>query len=104
MEKLKIVNPHSLDFGEALGIPTERIKSISKALDEMIEMAANGKTRLVYAVDIINHIRGLCNTEEEFVWAYNNHIIWLARTGRLFTTHEVQDVAIKKFGQPENLK
>jgi len=104
MDKLKIVNPTSIDLGDALGITTDRLITLSKGMDEMVNRASAGEVRLVYTVDIINYIRGLCHTEEEFIWAYHNHIIWMARTNRLFTTAEAQTVAIEKFGKPFNFK
>lgn len=103
MEKLKIHTPTAHDLGEAFGITEKRMNEISDLLDAMVKRATSGEIRLVYAVDIYNHIRGICDTDEEYTWAIHNHMMWLARTGRLFTTAEVQKEAIKKYGQPKNL-
>lgn len=103
MDKLKVINPTAIDLGEAFGIPQDRMHEISCALDDMVNKAMSGELRLVYTVDIINHIRSVTSNEEEFTWAYHNHVMWLARTGRLFTTREAQDVAMKQFGNPQNL-
>lgn len=102
-EPLNIPNPEALDLGEALGIPAERLEQISNALDGMVAKAKTGEIRLVRTVDVLKHMEGLCNTNEEFVWAFVNHILWLARTGRLFNTPAEQHVAIKTLGKPQKL-
>lgn len=104
MDKLKVVNREAIDLGESFGIPIERLNQISQGLDDMVKLASAGTLKLVYAVDIFKHIESLCNTDEEFIWAIQNHILWAARTGRLFTTKEAQEIAINKFGQPQNLQ
>ena len=103
MNKLNIANPTAVDLGEAFGIPLERLNEISAKLDEMVKKATSGELKLIYAVDIFNYIRSICNTDEEYTWAYHNHVMWLARTGRLFTTQEAQAIAIKIIGNPKNL-
>jgi len=103
MQKLNIVNPTATDLGDALGISLERLNEISDGLDSMVSKAKSGELRLVYAVDVYNHIRSLCNNDEEYTWAINNHMLWLARTGRLFTTIEAQALAINKLGNPQHL-
>lgn len=78
---LNIPNPKAGDMGRMLGISTERMLEISKGLDAMC--ADKGKLRIAFMSDIIRHIEGICNTQEEFIWAMANHIQWLCKTDRM---------------------
>lgn len=78
-EKCKFVNPTSGDLGDALGLTQKRMDEISFGMDKMVG-SLNG---LVYMSQILSSIEDLCNTQEELVWAFTNHIEWLAVTGRL---------------------
>lgn len=100
---LNIVDRNALGLGEVFGIPLERQNELSDALDEMVKNATQGEARLVYTIDVIEYIYGICKTQEEFIYSYTNHIMWLARTGRAFTTQEAQTNAINKFGNPQRL-
>lgn len=102
MEKLKIYDPKAHELGDAFGITEKRQNEISDLLDDMVKRASDGQLTLVYAVDIYNHIRGICDTEEEYTWAIHNHMMWLARTGRMISIPDVMPV-IKKYGEPKNL-
>lgn len=100
---LNIANREALDLGGALGIPLERQNELSDALDEMSKAAQSGRARLIRTIDVIEYIHGLCATQEEFIYAFTNHTLWLARTGRSFPTQEIQDSYIKQFGNPTKL-
>lgn len=104
MDKLKIVNPTAHDLGEAFGIPQDRRDALGKALDDMVKKASKGEAHLIYAVDIFTYIHDLCETQEEYTWALFNHIMWMVRNGRVFTTAELQEIAIKKYGNPQNIQ
>lgn len=81
--KINIVNPNSLDLGEAFGISLRRRDEIAKQLDKMADTASTEQMRYVYLWQIIKEIEGGCNTQEEFIWALLNHIQWLAKRGHL---------------------
>lgn len=99
-----IPNPQAHDMGTMFGIAEDRRKEISKGLDEMMRIGTTDKTRLIYASDIIRYIEILCNTKEEFLWAFTNHVLYMVRTHRIALTPEQLEQQIKQYGQPQNLK
>jgi hypothetical protein len=82
MNKHKFTNPTAQNLGEALGIPLSRQNEIGKHLDEMVARFSGAPT-LVYLADIVCIMEYFCNTQEEFLYAFTNHITWHAKRGSL---------------------
>lgn len=79
----QFVNKRSFDLGDNMGIPQERREEMAKYLDDM----SNGfgeRLQLVPMYRIVQLMENFCNTQEEFLWCYTNHIAWLYRTGRVY--------------------
>lgn len=80
---ITFANRYAGDLGGALGIPLDRQNEISDALDTMVkEFSPAQGTRMVYMVDIIEKIQNFTATDNEFLYAFTNHVAWLYRTGR----------------------
>jgi hypothetical protein len=77
--KCKFKNPTAGDLGEALGLSQSSMDAISKGLDKMVKT----KSGIVYMSEVVSYVEDLCNSQEELIWAFTNHIEWLALTGRL---------------------
>lgn len=82
--KCQFPKPTSGDLGDAMGIAPERMDEISDGLDVMVKKAKG----IVYMSDMVSFIEDLCDTQEELIWAFTNHIQWLAATGRLVPSNK----------------
>ena len=102
-QPLNIVNPESLNMGEVFGINPDRLNKIAAGLNEMVKIAESGDNRMIYMSGIVRYIESLCETKEEFFWAWTNHINWMMRHNRALWTMEQQQEFIKKYGQPKHL-
>lgn len=81
-QKHKFTNPAALNMGEQLGIPMDRQTEIAKYLDDMVKNLGDAPI-IVQVVDIVAFMESICNTQEEFLYAYTNHITWHAKRGSL---------------------
>lgn len=84
-QKYKFTNPTALNLGEALGIPMNRQTEISNSLDDMVNKFGDSLT-IVYVAEVVAFMESVCNTQEEFLYAYTNHITWHAKRGSLMAT------------------
>lgn len=93
--ELKIVNPDSNDFCEAVGISPERQKKLSKALDEMVHRLDNQPVHLVKMHDIFAEILSFCNNNAESTYCTILHCGWHARRGRVLAPGPLNPERIK---------
>lgn len=82
MNKHKFTDPYVNNLGEALGIPLARQNEIGKHLDEMLAKFSESPT-IVYMSTIVEIMESFCATQEEFLYAFTNHITWHAKRGSL---------------------
>ena len=95
-------NPTALDMGEMFGISQECMTEIGKGLDDMMQLPKEQPT-LIFASDVFRYIEGICNTNEELIWAITNHTLWMAYTGRMMPIGTEWQAQIEKYGEPKNL-
>lgn len=87
MEKLKTGDRNAIDLGDQLGIDLARRNELSYKLDAFVQDATTGGVRLVYMIDIIEYIHGICETQEEYTWCLVLHIQWLYKNQRMITVY-----------------
>lgn len=83
---IQFANRKSSMLHEALGISNERANEISDGLDQMVR--SYKAMTIVTSVELIEKILAMVNTDEEFVYAYTNHLKWLHRSGRAIDLHD----------------
>jgi hypothetical protein len=71
------------NLGDAFGISSERQAEIANNLDSMVrDFSPPSGIRLVHMADLLEKIQSFTNNDNEFIYAFSNHIQWLYRTGR----------------------
>lgn len=81
--ELKIINPVSNDFCEAVGISPERQKELSLSLDAMVRREDSKPPHLVKMHDIFAEILSFCKNSAESTYCTILHCAWHARRGRI---------------------
>jgi len=82
MTKHTFQNPTALNLGEALGITMNRQNELIKHLDDMVKRLGDAP-KIVYVADVVAFMESVCDTPEEFLYAYTNHLTWHAKRGSL---------------------